>query len=455
MATKFELTREYLDTLREFIAIEDGEAPAKMLNELHPADVAEIMENLSLDEASFIYLVLEGELAADVLAELEEDDREKLLESLPSETIAKDIIDKMDSDDAADLIAELPEEKKTEILKNIDDVDQAVDIVDLLNYDEDTAGGLMAKELIKVNINWDMVTCIKEMRIQAEDVDELFYVYVVDDDGILLGTVSLKRLMLARSNAKIEKIYDADIISVSTDTHSEDVAKIMEKYDLVALPVVDTLGRLMGRITIDDVVDVIKEEAERDYQLASGITQDVESSDNVFMLVRARIPWLFIGLVGGILGALVLTRFEDQLKINPLVSIFIPLIAAMGGNVGVQSSSIVVQGLANKSINLESTAMRILKEISVASIGAIIFALLIFGFNMVKYPGNYALTLSVSVALFAVMLFASMFGTFVPLVLNRFKVDPAIATGPFITTTNDILGIIMYMAITRFIYSIF
>ena len=453
MASNFELTREYLDTLREFIAMEDSEAPAKMLNELHPADVAEVMENLSIDEATFIYLVLDGELAADVLAELEEDDREDLLKSLPGETIAKDIIDKMDSDDAADLISELPEEKKTEILKNIDDVEQAVDIVDLLNYHEDTAGGLMAKELIKVNLNWDMVTCIKEMRIQAEDVDELYYVYVVNDDGILLGTVSLKRLMLARSNAKIENIYDADIISVSTDAQSEEVAKIMEKYDLVALPVVDALGRLMGRITIDDIVDVIKEEAEKDYQLASGITQDVESGDNVFRLVSARVPWLLIGLGGGLIGATILSHFKDQIKINPLVPVFIPLITAMGGNVGVQSSSIVVQGLANKSINLESTGKKLFKEISVALLGAAVFSLLLFIFNLIMNQDNLALSISVSSALFTVMVFASLFGTFVPLILNQFKIDPAIATGPFITTTNDIIGISTYMAIIHLVYS--
>ena len=454
MAAKFELTREFLDKLKEFVQMEDREAPAKMLNDLHAADVAEVMENLSLSEATFVYLVLNQELAADVLAELEEDDREKLLESLPSETIAKDIIDKMDSDDAADLIADLPEEKKTEILKNIDDVEQAVDIVDLLNYDEDTAGGLMAKELIKVNINWDMTTCIKEMRKQAEDVDELYYVYVVNDDGILLGTVSLKRLMLARSNAKIENIYDSNIISVPTEADSEEVAKIMEKYDLVALPVIDPIGRLMGRITIDDIVDVIKEEAEKDYQMASGITQDVESSDNVVRLVSARVPWLLIGLGGGLIGATILSNFSDQIKINPLVPVFIPLITAMGGNVGVQSSSIVVQGLANKTINLESTGKKVLKEAAVAGLGALIFSLLLLGFNLLMNPDNLALTISVSSALFTVMLFASMFGTFVPLILNQFKIDPAIATGPFITTTNDIIGITTYMGIIHFVYNV-
>ncbi|MCG8701543.1 MAG: magnesium transporter [Bacteroidales bacterium] len=457
MASKFELTREFVDELRELIKIEGSKAILNLVEDLHPADLAEVFEILSLEEARYIYLIIDKELAADTLTELEENDREKLLNSLPSETIAKDIIDKMESDDAADLIGELPENKKAEILKSIDDVDQAIDIVDLLNYDEDTAGGLMAKELIQVNINWDMVTCIKEMRIQAEEVDELYYVYVVDDDGMLLGTVSLKRLMLARSNAKIKNIYDSDIISVGTDMDSEEVAKIMEKYDLVALPVVDPIGRLIGRITIDDVVDVIKEEAEKDYQLASGITADVESSDSVFTLLKARVPWLFIGLLGGVFAAFVLEGYEEGLKQYSTLYKFIPLIIAMGGNVGVQSSSIVVQGLANKSIDLDSTFKKILKELSIAFMVGLMFAVLIFIFNFFINPEDNPIyiTLSISVALFTVMSFASIFGTFTPMLLNKLKIDPAIATGPFITTANDILGIILYMLISFVIINLF
>ncbi len=450
MAANFELTREFLDSIKKAIEEDTSAEAFKLIENLHPVDIAEIFDELSLEEAKYLYVLLDGEKAADILIELEEDVRERFLEALPGDVIARQFIDKMDSDDAADLINELSDDKKNEVLQNIDDTGQAGDIVDLLSYPEDSAGGLMAKELIKVDINWDLETCMHEMRKQAIEVDEIYYVYVVDEDGLLKGTVSLKRMLLVSPNVKIKDIYNDSLISVNAETPSEEVAKIMEKYDLVALPVIDLIGRLLGRITIDDVVDVIKEEAEKDYQMISGITEDVEPSDNIFLLTRARIPWLFIGLAGGLLGATVMRQFEGQLLHNPNIAFFIPLIAAMGGNVGVQSSSIVVQGLANKSFSLDSTWKRLLKEVSVAFINASIFSVIIFAYNYFTNSG-YELTIMVSLSLFTVMMFASIFGAFIPMLLNRFKVDPALATGPFITTMNDIFGIVIYMAIGQLI----
>ena len=450
----FELTREYIEQLREVVKSEDNKAAHKMIVDLHPADIAEVFDEISIEEAKFLYILLDGEKAADVLIEMEEDDRESFLKILPGDLIAKRLIDKMESDDAADVIGVLSEQKQEEILQSIGDVEQAGDIVDLLSYDEDTAGGLMAKELVMVNENWDMNKCMKEIRKQAEEIDELYYVYVVDNEDILKGTLSLKRLLVSRSNAKIRNIYNADVISVRTDTESEEVANIMDKYDLVSLPVVDTIGRLIGRITIDDVVDVIREEAEKDYQLISGITQDVEPTDNAFLLTRARLPWLLIGLLGGILGAQVISMFEEDLKIDPKIALFFPLIAAMAGNVGVQSSSIVVQGIAAKIIDLTSTAHKLLKEISVALINGIILSSLCFVYNLV-FKSSFELTITVSTALLAVIIFASVFGTFVPLALNKFKIDPALATGPFITTVNDIIGLLIYLGIGRLFYDLF
>jgi magnesium transporter len=450
----FELTRDFLDSLKNAINSDDSVIAFKLMKDLYPADIAEVFDELTLEEAKYVYLLFDGEKAADILIELEDDVRERFLKALPGDIIAKQFIDNMDSDDAADVISELSDEKKSEVLQNLDDTDQAGDIVDLLSYDEDSAGGLMAKELIKVNIEWDLVTCTREMRKQAEEIDEIYYVYVVDEDNILMGTVSLKRMLLTRPNAKIKNIYNSNVISVDTNMPSEEVALIMEKYDLVALPVIDVIGRLVGRITIDDVVDVIKEEAEKDYQMISGITEDVEPSDNVLLLTRARIPWLFIGLTGGLLGAMVMGQFEGQLKQNPNIAFYIPLIAAMGGNVGVQSSSIVVQGLANKSINLDSTWKKLLKEISVALINASLFSILIFVYNLFM-SDKFELTIMVSSALFTVMMFASVFGAFIPLALDRLKVDPAVATGPFITTMNDILGILIYLAIGNVVSGFF
>ncbi len=451
---QFELTKEYIDNLKEIIKNKDEQQAQWLMGELYPADIAEIYVNLTIEEAKYLFLLLEDEIAADVLAELEYDDREKFLKALPAHVIAKKFIDEMDSDDAADVLNDLPKEVKEEVLQNLSDSEQAGDIVDLLSYNEDTAGGLMAKELIKVHLDWNIKTCIKELARQAKDVDEVYYVYVVDEDNVLHGTLSLKKLLISHEGAQIGDIYNPEIISVKADTPSEEVANIMEKYDLVALPVTDTIGRLLGRITIDDVIDVMREEADKDYQMASGISQDVESTDSVWLLTRARFPWLLIGLVGGILGSLVIGVFETEIARYAAMAFFIPLIAAMGGNVGVQSAAIVVQGLASNTLGIESTLQKIMKELSVALINALSLSLLVFIYNMI-FSDSFALTLAVSISLFIVIVFASIFGTFVPLTLNRFKIDPALATGPFITTMNDILGLFIYMYTAKIIFEMY
>jgi magnesium transporter len=449
-----ELTREYIAELRSIIDVKDDKAALEKLETLHPADIAEIYENLSVEEATYLYLLLDPEKASDVLVELEEDDREKFLDALPSHVIASQFIDHMDSDDAADVIGDLTEEKKQEVLLHIDDLEQAGDIVDLLSYDEDTAGGLMAKELIRVNENWGVATCIREMRKQAKDLDEIYYIYVISDENVLLGILSLKALLLASASTKVKDIFDDEVRSVQTDTDSEEVAQIMEKYDLIVLPVTDSIGRLMGRITIDDVVDVIRDEAERDYQLASGITADVETTDSPARLSRARLPWLIIGLLGGIVVAAVIGRFEEDIKINPEMAFFIPLIAAMAGNVGIQSSAIIVQGIASNSLGLESTFRKLIKEFLVALLNGLILSGLLFLYNYF-ISKNLALTFTVSSSLFVVIIFAALFGTIIPLMLNKLKIDPAMATGPFITTMNDIIGLFIYFLMGRILYGIF
>jgi len=448
----FELTREYIENLRELISSKNETAIVNLLKELHPADIAEIYEELNLDEAKFIYFLMDDDTAADVLTELEEDDRKKFLDSLPSDVIAKRFIDKMESDDAADVLGELDDQRQQEVLSHIDDVSAAGDIADLLNYDEDTAGGLMAKELIKVKEKWGVSTCLRSMRRQAEEIDEVYYVYVVDNDGILKGTLSLKRMLLSPVDVSVKDIYNSDVISVKVDVDAEDVSNIMDKYDLVALPVVDSIGRLVGRITIDDVVDIIREEAEKDYQLASGIIEDVEASDGVLQHTRARIPWLLIGLFGGILASWVASGHLDLIEQFPALAIFMALIAAMGGNVGMQSSAIVVQSLASGSVGLETNWLKLLKELGIALLNASILSILIFGYNMF-FRDDIALTITVTSAMFSVVVFASLFGTFIPLLLNKFKIDPALATGPFVTTMNDIIGMFLYLTIGNLVFT--
>ncbi len=451
---KPEITREFISELKAIIEAKDDKAALNMMDDLHPADIAEIYEELNVDSAKYLYMLLDPEIASDVLVELEDDDRATLLKALPPEEIASQFINNMDSDDAADVIADLGEDVKAEVLRLIEDVEQAGDIVDLLSYDEDTAGGLMAKELIRVNINWSLSTCLREMRKQAEDVDEIFYIYVVNDDNILKGIVSLKAMIMASSDTLVKDIFEEETHYVKTDTRSEEVAKIMEKYDLVVLPVVDSIGRLMGRITIDDVVDVIRDEAEKDYQMASGISSDVETTDSPLRMSRARLPWLVIGLIGGVTTAAVIGQFETDIKVNPEMAFFIPLIGAMAGNVGIQSSAIIVQGLASNSLGLESTGRKLLKEVVVALMNGLILSTLLLAYNLIIKHGQ-ALTYTVSISLFVVIIFASFFGTLIPLILHRFKLDPALATGPFITTTNDIMGLFIYFLMGRVLYDVF
>ena len=440
-------SEEYIKEIQQVIDDKNEQKAKEYLKDLHPADIAELYQALNLDEAEFIYRLLDSEKAADVLMELDEDDRKKLLKRLPNEMIAKQFIDHLDTDDAVDLIRELDEEAQEEILSHIDDVEQAGDIVDLLKYDEDTAGGLMGTEMVIVNENWSMPECLKEMRIQAEDMDEIYYVYVVDDDERLKGVFPLKKMITNPSVSKIKHVMKKDPVSVKTDTPIEEVAQAFEKYDLVAVPVIDSIPRLLGLDTVDDVMDEVREQAEREYQLASGLSQDVESTDTIFTQTSARLPWLLIGMFGGLANSVILGNFEAGFVSNPAMALFIPLIGGTGGNVGIQSSAIVVQGLANGSFSLRNSGKQILKELGVALINACMISALVFVYNWIRM-GNNGVTISVSLSLFSVVIFASIFGTIVPMTLERFKIDPAIATGPFITITNDIIGMLIYMSIS-------
>ena len=440
-------TEKYIENIRNIIAENNSEQAQEILKDLHPADIAELYQNLELEEAEFLYKLLDKETAADVLMELNEDDRKKLLKEMPSETIAKEYIDHLDTDDAVDLIRDLDEEAQEEVLSHINDAEQAGDIVDLLKYDENTAGGLMGTEMVIVNENWSMPECMKEMRRQAEDMDEIYYVYVVDDDNKLRGVFPLKKMITHPSASKIKHVMKKDPVSVRTDDTIETVAQTIEKYDLVALPVVDSIGLLVGRITVDDVMDEVREQAERDYQLASGISQDVETTDTVLTQTSARLPWLLIGMIGGLANSVILGNFEGNFSINPAMALFIPLIGGTGGNVGIQSSAIIVQGLANKSLSLNHAGKQILKELGVAIINACTISVLIFAACYFFLLGGEALTICVSLSLFSVVIFASIFGTCVPIALEKMKLDPAIATGPFITISNDIIGMLIYMGI--------
>jgi magnesium transporter len=446
---EFKISKELIHELEQLIQSKNDQQLEVLLNDLHHADIAEILDELEIGEATYIFKVLDSEKTAEILLELEDDLREKILNRLSPKEIAEEL-DELETNDAADIIAELSQSKKQEVISELQDVEHAKDIVDLLRYKEDTAGGIMHKELVKVNENWDVFTCIKQMRIQAENISRVHSIYVVDDEDRLLGRLSLKDLLTTAAKKPIKEVYIKKLNFVMVDTDDVEVARIMQKYDLEAIPVTDELGRLVGRITIDDIVDVIKDEADQDYQLAAGISQDVEADDSIMELTKARLPWLVLALLGGLISVKVLELFGGAMEEHGSLFFFMPLIAAMAGNVGVQSSAIIVQGLANDTLS-GSLFNRLVKEVSLSLLNGLILATILFVGSYFLLNVDALIGIIVTIALVSVIIIASLIGTFVPLLLDKFDIDPALATGPFITTSNDIFGILIYFTIARLI----
>ena len=447
----FEITNELLANITSYIEASNDKRIIALFEEMHYADVAEILDELSFDDVIYIIKLIDSEKTSAVLMELDEDIREKILQKLSAKEIAEEV-EELDSDDAADIIGELSEERQEAVMSQIEDEEHVKEIEELLTYDEDSAGGLMAKELVKVNENWSVLKCVREMRMQAEKVTRVHSIYVVDDLDKLKGRLSLKDLLITSTKTAISEVYIPNVDFVNVHDNLDEVSNKMRKYDLEAIPVVDNDNVLLGRITIDDIVDVIKEEADKDYQLAAGLTQDVEADDSILQLTKARLPWLFLGLLGGVGAFLIMQMFENTFSENAILFFFTPLIAAMAGNVGVQSSAIIVQGLANDDVK-GSINSRLIKEMLLATLNGIVLALFLFLFVWLSV-GNINTALAISVSLVAVVIVAGLIGTFVPLFLNKQGIDPAIATGPFITTSNDIFGILIYFMIAKIILGI-
>tara|TARA_X000000950_G_scaffold201352_1_gene242429 strand:- start:6912 stop:8270 length:1359 start_codon:yes stop_codon:yes gene_type:complete len=448
--TPFQLNDEILSQFKSDIEQRNANALKKRASEYHYADLAEIVDELSIDEGIYLIKLLDSEKTSDVLTEVDEDIRESILELLSVKEIAEEV-EELDTDDAVDLISELPEKRQAEVIAQIEDEERVQDIQELLSYDEDSAGGLMAKELVKVNENWTITKCVREMRTQASEVKRVHSIYVVDDENVLIGRLSLKDLLTANEKAKVKSIFIPKVDYVNINEKGEEVAKLMAKYDLEAVPVVDDKKKLLGRITIDDIVDFIKEEADKDYQLAAGIASDVEADDNIVELTRARLPWLILGLIGGLGSVFILEGFEQVMQHPTYKTLFFftPLIAAMAGNVGVQSSAIIVQGLANDLVK-GSLFNRLMKEVGLSLINGIALStlLLVFGY----FSGlETSVSLTIALSMLCVIVVSALVGTFVPIILDRNNIDPAIATGPFITTSNDIFGIFLFFYIAKVI----
>lgn len=444
----FQLTKELIENVKGLIHNNDNKALQALVSDFHYADIAEILDEINLDDAIYVIKLLDSETTSDILTEIDEDIREKILQQLSAKEIAEEL-EELDTDDAADIIAELPEERQELVINQIEDQEHKAEIQELLTYDEDTAGGLMAKELVRAYENWTVDACITEVRTQAQDVKRVHSIYVVDQQDALIGRLSLKDLITAKNTQKIAEIYISNVDSVNVTEDSEEVAKIMAKYDLEAIPVVDDNKVLLGRITIDDIVDVLKEEADKDYQMAAGISQDVEADDSIMELTKARLPWLVLGLFGGLGSVFIMQGYENVMEKVPTLFFYTPLIAAMAGNVGVQSSAIIVQGLANDNVK-GSLLNRLLKEVGLSLINGFALALLVmlFGAIIQQDPTQ---SLAIAISMMAVIVVAALVGTFVPIILNKRGIDPAIATGPFITTSNDILGIYLFFVIAGMI----
>ena len=446
----FELSKEIIQEISQLISNKKNKEIKKKVKEIHYADLAEIINELNFQESIYLIKLIDSDKTSDVLTELDEDVREKILERLSVKEIAGEIKE-LDSDDAADILSELSDEKQEKVISLIKDENITDNIRELLNYEEDSAGGLMAKELISVNENWSVLTCLREIRKQAKDITRVHSIYVLNKKKVLIGRLSLKDLITSPSKSKIKEIYIPKVDYVNVNDSADEVAKLMSKYDLEAIPVVNNKTELLGRITIDDIVDYIKDEAEEDYFLAAGISNDVEADDSILELTKARLPWLILGLFGGLGSVFILESFESIMATKELRALFFytPLIAAMAGNVGVQSSAIVVQGLANDQIK-GSLVSRLIKEISLTLLNGIILSLIIIFFGLLINQ-SLEMSITISVSMILVIIVAALIGTSVPIILEKFGIDPAIATGPFITTGNDVIGILLFFYIAKII----
>lgn len=440
--------KELLLKIKPLLEAFNSEEALLILEDYRPEDIADIFWDIELDEAKFLIKILDKTKAVELIRSLDPTLQERLFKGYEPREIADDVVSYLDSDDSVDILNLLPTRKAEDVLSYIDDQEYAKNLAAMLHYDDDIAGGLMAKELVRVKHNWTVSQCIEEIRQQAEEVESVHAVYVTDEKDILKGVVSLKDIVLAKAHTSVIEITNLEYIAVNAYATGEEVARIMNKYDLISIPVVDSMNRLIGRITIDDVVDFIKEEADKDFQLQAGLSESVESEDKVLILSRARLPWLMVGLAGGLGSSMLVSNFESDIAGLPQMAFFMPVVAAMGGNAGVQSSAIIVQGLANNTLKSKNIMPKLAKEFTVSLINGLVCSAILLAFNVIAGHG-YDLSMVVSIALITVIIFASLLGTITPLFLERFKVDPALATGPFITTTNDAIGLGVYFMLGR------
>lgn len=416
-----------------------------LLADLHSADLGEIINHLDFDDAVYLFKLLDHEVAGEVLTELDENLREKLLAEIKPEHIVR-IVDYLDSDDATDIVGDLPQEIQDHVLQKIDK-EYSEDVKELLKYPEDTAGGLMNSDFVFVYESQVVKDAIEEVRKNAEEIDNIYYIYVLTGEQKLAGTVSLKSLLTNPLDTPLSQIMEEDLIYVTPEIDQEEVARIIEKYDLVAIPVVDENMIMLGRITVDDVVDVINEEASEDLQRIAGLSEDEEFSDTSFRISRIRLPWLLVGLAGEMVSAVVLSSFQASIEKIIIASFFIPIVMAMGGSSGTQAAIVMVRSITESEYWISDSLKRIFKEIRVALLNATACGIILLFVSHYLFHTEIMFSIVLTASLFIIMTNATMIGALVPIIMKRVGADPAIATGPFVTTTNDILGLLIYLSL--------
>ena len=449
-----EIGEQFVDEIDGFLQEGQRGIVLNIIEDLHPADIAQLIRHLPEDSGRALFHWLPEDKAGAALTEMESARRNVLLGDKDTGEIVS-LLDEIDTDDAADVLNDLPDDVAQDVLPRLEDT---YEVQALLRYPDDSAGGLMENEYVAVRDTATVGQATEELRQCAEEVDPVYAVYVHDAAGRLVGVVDLKRLVLAPAGAPISSIM-AEPTSVEPELDQEEVARIMERYDLVTLPVVSADGHLLGRITIDDIVDVIREEAEEDLQRASGITGDEEFSASIFAVSRGRLVWLMVGLVGAFCSGLVIRAFEGELEAAAVLAMFIPIVMAMAGNAGIQSSAIAVQGLASGDLWSSDVVRRIGKELAVALINGIALAIALAGIVIVMGSLGVLgdalivqLAITSAISLLIVIVIATVLGALIPLLLHRIGIDPALAMGPFIMASNDIIGLAVFFSVASVLY---
>ncbi|MBW1851664.1 MAG: magnesium transporter [Deltaproteobacteria bacterium] len=440
-----------IEEVKNYVEHKNELALKKLLDEIRAADVADLIEHMKPNERLFIFKLLEPEGAGEVLVEIEPPVQEGILKSLDNLEISE-IVQELDSDDAADVVGDLPAERAIEVIKTVDD-DVSEELEKLLPYAEDTAGGIMGLEFVSVKADVTLLDAIETIRKKKEEVESIYYLWVIDDFERLAGVISLKDLLLEPPSRKVGEIMDPDVISVNALADQEEVVYLVKKYDLINIPVVDENNRLIGRITHDDIIDVIEEEVDEDISLMAGVIDQEIAEESTIKISRARLPWLIMGIFGGILAAFVINHFESSLEKILALSFFFPVIMAMGGNTGTQAATVVVRGLATGDVSLVHAGKRILREMRVALINGLICGA-ILGVIVGTWLSDLGLGLIVGMALVLIIISSGCIGAAVPLGLKRLNIDPALGTGPFVTTLNDVLSLFVYLGlVTLFIHT--